>query len=96
MHVVSYAIPVIASYALKHLMHWTILPLAHIHSFTLGHVELEFGELTEQAQAEDLANLALNQGKPWCIKPILLIFYFESCFMIYYDHALSLLELYGT
>jgi hypothetical protein len=49
MHVVSYAIPVIASYALKHLMHCTILPLAHIRSFTLGHAELEFGELTEQA-----------------------------------------------
>jgi hypothetical protein len=64
MHVVSYAIPVIASYALKHFMHCTILPLAHICSFTLGHTELEFGEPTEQAQAEDLANLALNQGKP--------------------------------
>jgi hypothetical protein len=62
MHVVSYAIPVIASYALKHLMHCTILPLAHIRSFMLGHAELEFLEPTEQAQAEDLANLALNQG----------------------------------
>jgi hypothetical protein len=64
MHAVSYAIPVIASYALKHLMHCTILPLAHIRSFTLGHTELEFREPTEQGQAEDLANLALNQGKP--------------------------------
>jgi hypothetical protein len=90
MHVVSYAIPVIASYALKHLMYCTVLPLAHIRSFTLGHAELEFLEPTEQAQAEDLANLALNQGKPQCIKPILLVFYFESYFMIYYDCALSL------
>jgi hypothetical protein len=89
MHVVSHDIPVTASYALKHLMHCTILPLAHICSFTLGHAELEFGGPTEQAQAENLANLALNQGKPRCIKQIL-VFYFESCFMIYYDRALSL------
>jgi hypothetical protein len=67
MHVMSYAIPVIASYALKHLMHCTILPLSHIRSFMLGHTEPEFGEPVEQAQAENLTNLALDQGKPWCI-----------------------------
>jgi hypothetical protein len=67
MHVMSYAIPVSASYALKHLIHCTILPLTHIRSFTLGHAELEFGEPMEQAQAEDLANLALKQCKPRCI-----------------------------
>jgi hypothetical protein len=39
MHVMSYAILVIASYTLKHLIHCTILPLAHIRSFTLGPAE---------------------------------------------------------
>jgi hypothetical protein len=41
MHVMSDAIPVIASCALKHLMHCTILPLAHIRLFTLGPTTLE-------------------------------------------------------
>jgi hypothetical protein len=67
MHIMSYAICVIASYELKHLMHCTILPLARIHSFTLGHAELEFGEPIEEAQAKDLTNLALDQGKLRCI-----------------------------
>jgi hypothetical protein len=35
-------------------------------------------------------NLTLDQGKPRCIKPILLVFYFESYFIFYYDCALSL------
>jgi hypothetical protein len=33
----------------------------------LDHVELDLKELTEQAQAKDPANLALDQGKPRCI-----------------------------
>jgi hypothetical protein len=39
MHVVSYAIPIIASYALKNLMHCTILLSAHSCAFavTLGY-----------------------------------------------------------
>jgi hypothetical protein len=36
MHVMPYVILVIASCALKHLMHCTILPMAYIRLFTLG------------------------------------------------------------
>jgi hypothetical protein len=58
--------------------------------FVIDQAGLELEEPTEQAQVEDFTNLDLNQGKPWCIKPILLVFYFESYFMFYYDCALSL------
>jgi hypothetical protein len=45
----------------------------------------------EQAQAEDPTNLALDQGKPQCIQPMLLVFYFESLlYVISFDCALSL------
>jgi hypothetical protein len=76
MHVMSYAILVIASCALKHLMHCTILPLAHMRSFTLGPTEPKSEVQAEQAQIEEFTNLTLDQGKPPCIKPILLVFYF--------------------
>jgi hypothetical protein len=52
MHVMSYAIPVIASCALKHLMHCTILPLAHIRLDTLDHVEPKSEIQAEQVQKE--------------------------------------------
>jgi hypothetical protein len=49
-------------------MHCIIMLLAHIWLvYTLDHMEPELGEPTEQVQAEDLANLALDQGKPMCI-----------------------------
>jgi hypothetical protein len=47
-----------------------LLPLAHVYSYKLDHVEPEFKEPTVQAQAEDFTNIVLNQGKPWCIPPI--------------------------
>jgi hypothetical protein len=75
-HVMTYAIPVIASCALKHLMHCTILPLAHIHLFTLGSAEPKSEVQAEQAQVEEFTNLSLDQGKLWCIKSLLLVFYF--------------------
>jgi hypothetical protein len=90
MHVMSYAIHVIASFALKHLMHCTILPFAHIRSFTLGHAEPKFGEPMKQAQAEDLTNLAFDQGKPRCINPCSLYFILNLFFMFHYYCALSL------
>jgi hypothetical protein len=52
MHVMSYAIPVIASCALKHLMHCTILPLAHIRLDTLDHAEPKSKIQAEQVQKE--------------------------------------------
>jgi hypothetical protein len=64
------------------LMRCTMSILAHVYSYMLYHAELELKEPTEQAQAEDLANLALDQGKPRCIQPVLLVFYFESLLYI--------------
>jgi hypothetical protein len=48
-------------------MHYNIYLLAHIRYFTLDHMEPELGEPMEQVPAEDPTNLALNQGKTWCI-----------------------------
>jgi hypothetical protein len=51
-------------YCIFHLMHCIILLLDHICSCTLDHTEWESEGSTEQAQAKDPANLALDQGKP--------------------------------
>jgi hypothetical protein len=48
-------------------MHYITLLLAHSYAIVIYHAKLEFGEPTEQAQAEDLTNLALDQDKPRCI-----------------------------
>jgi hypothetical protein len=51
-------------------MHCTITLLAHIWLiYPLGHVyaELELEEPMVQAPIEAITNLALDQGKPWCI-----------------------------
>jgi hypothetical protein len=66
-------------------MHYTIRLIAHIWLiYPLGPVytELELEVQVEQAQVKVITNLALDQGKPRCIQPILLVFYFESCFML--------------
>jgi hypothetical protein len=41
-----------------HLTHCIILLVAHLCSYTLDHTEPELEVQTEQAQAEDLTNLA--------------------------------------
>jgi hypothetical protein len=41
-----------------------MLLLAHICSFTIDHVEPKLEEPMEQAQAEELTNLPLDQGNP--------------------------------
>jgi hypothetical protein len=64
MHIVSYAISVIESYALKHLIHCTILLPAYSCAFAIDHAEPESEVQAEQAQAENITNLALDQGKP--------------------------------
>jgi hypothetical protein len=52
------------------LMHCIIWLLAHIRLFyTLDHTEPKSGVQAEQAQAEVITNLALDQGKPHCITP---------------------------
>jgi hypothetical protein len=43
------------------------LTSARIYAYAIDHVEPKLEESMKQAQAEDLTNLALDQGKPWCI-----------------------------
>jgi hypothetical protein len=38
-----------------------------MYSYMLDHMLSELEEPTKQARAEDLTNLALDQGKHWCI-----------------------------
>jgi hypothetical protein len=52
---------------INHLMHYITLLLAHSCAFVIDHAESEFDEPMEQAQVEDLTNLALDQGKPRCV-----------------------------
>jgi hypothetical protein len=55
---------VFASLLHFHPMHCTMLLLAHIRSFMLGHMEAELEEPTEQAQFEEFTSLALDQDRP--------------------------------
>jgi hypothetical protein len=91
--VMPYFIVVFASLMHLHLMHYTIMLLAHIWLiYPLGHVyvEPELEVQAEQAQAEDFTNLDLDQGKPGAFNQCSLYFIFESCSMFYFDCALSL------
>jgi hypothetical protein len=51
-------------HAALHLMHCTTFLLAHVCSFTLGHVEPKLEELMEEAQTEEFTNHKQEQGKP--------------------------------
>jgi hypothetical protein len=76
-----------------HLMHYTMVSLAHVWLiYPIGHVyvETDLEVPTEQVQVEDLTNLDLNQGKPWCINQCSLSFIFKYIFMLYFDCALTL------
>jgi hypothetical protein len=56
----------------------------------LDHTEPELEEMMEQAQAEDLINLALDQGKSWCIPIIILGLFLLSLYIyVILDCALS-------
>jgi hypothetical protein len=54
----------------------------------LDPVEPESEEPTELAPVEE-TNPELNQGKPWCISPKFLDFYFNSLLYVKYDCALN-------
>jgi hypothetical protein len=43
-----------------------------------------------------ILTLLLDQGKPWCIPPKFLSFIFQTFFIILFDCAISLHDLYGT
>jgi hypothetical protein len=68
--------------------------MAHTWSYTIDPVEPMVEELTEPAPAEESANTELTEGKPQCIPPILLDFYFKSVFYVTIVCALSLHKLY--
>jgi hypothetical protein len=68
-----------------HFIDCIMLTLAHLQPFYAldqVHVEPESEVQAEQAQVEEFTSLTLDQGKPRCIQPIFLVFYFESCFML--------------
>jgi hypothetical protein len=76
--------------ALAFLMHCIILLSAHVCSYMLDHTEPELEEMMEQAQVEDLVNLALDQGKSWCIPIIILgLFLLNLYIYVILDCALS-------
>jgi hypothetical protein len=54
-----------------------ILFLAHLCSYVLDHVKPRSEVQVKQAQVEATTNLALDQGKPQCIPPIFLNFWFS-------------------
>jgi hypothetical protein len=63
--------------ALLHPMHRIMLLSAHMCSYTLDLVKPKLEELTKQAQAEEATNTELTEGKPRCIPPIFLDFWFS-------------------
>jgi hypothetical protein len=75
----------IASWLILHFIHCIMVTLAHMqHFYALDqvYVEPELEVQAERAQVEASTNLELDQGKTRCIQPILLVFYFKSCFIL--------------
>jgi hypothetical protein len=65
------------------------LPLAHIRSFTLDHVEPGLKVQAECTQVKESTNLALDQGKPWCIYPVSLSFIYNYILIMILECALG-------
>jgi hypothetical protein len=61
-----------------------MVALDHIHA------EPEPEVPAEQSPAEDPANTELTLGKPRCIPPRIIVFYFESLLYNKFDYAFSL------
>jgi hypothetical protein len=70
-------------------MHCTILLSAHSCAFAMDHTELELKELMEQAQAEDITNLAWIKAIPGAFNQCSLSFIFESLLFVLIGCALS-------
>jgi hypothetical protein len=66
-----------ASYHTLHLIHCTMLCSAHLYSYTLDAAGPELEEPTKPAPAEESANTELTDGRPRCIPPISLDFWFS-------------------
>jgi hypothetical protein len=79
-----------ASCCTLHLIHCTMLCLAHLYSYVPDHAESELVEPTKPAPAEEAANTELIKGKPWCILHISLDFWFQSIIILQFVCVLSL------
>jgi hypothetical protein len=81
------------------------IPFIYMNSFCLHHLnnrstfmhllyhiheELTSEDQVEPTPVEDITNYFPEQGKPRCILPIILVFYFESLFTMKLVYALSL------
>jgi hypothetical protein len=76
-----------------YLSHCIIWILACVCSYALDHAELEFEKPMERDQVEEFTNLALDQGKPQCIPPIICGFSFNHYLSVMLVCALSIKEL---
>jgi hypothetical protein len=65
------------------LHHVTLSSYIALYALDQVHAEPESKVQAEQAQAEVLTNLALDQGKVWCISPTFLGFFFLITIFMY-------------
>jgi hypothetical protein len=68
--------------ALHALYHVALSSYTALYALDTVYVEPESEVEAEQVQAEDLTNLALDQGKPRCIPPTIIDFYLITIFML--------------
>jgi hypothetical protein len=64
-------------------MHCTILLSSQSCAFVIYHVESKLEEVTEQAQAEDLTNIAWIKASPSAFNQCSLYFILNHLFMFY-------------
>jgi hypothetical protein len=94
MHHIALCTPCIALVNSGHLLH---MQVDHAEPKTEIQVEqVRWVFRGSQASSGEDTNLALDQGKTRCIPPKSLSFIFETLFIILFDCALSLQDLYGT
>jgi hypothetical protein len=83
----------------------TLVYCGHPLNMQVDHVKPESQLQAEQVLKEyggpqvssvRILALLLDQGKPWCIPPKFLSFIFQTFFIILFDCAISLHDLYGT
>jgi hypothetical protein len=80
MYHIALCTPYIILFNCGHHLHIRVDHVEPESEFQAEQVRWVFGG-TQASSGKD-TNLAMDQGKPRCIQPILLIFYFESCFIL--------------
>jgi hypothetical protein len=94
MHHIALCIPCIALVNGGHLLHMQVDHVEPETEIQVEQVRWVFGG--SQASSGEDTNLALDQGKTRCLPPKSLSFIFKTLFIILFDSALSLQDLYGT